>query len=597
MSDTLVYDMSMTQEASPSIFVKKDMLTLMDTQNGIYNGGQCIIDTSQLANSNKYVDYRNAYLTMPMVLTLVNTQAPVDGGGYQPDANRDYCAVGLKNNFASIIHSMTLDYAGVTILQQTAMCQMFQNFTLMTTLSLQDVMLNGPTIGFFPDTAASVSTSSTSDAPEGTIPCVYNNKNGLGQSPVVVPLDTEEASTLSDGFNFAVGNIGFARRQQTQLVGNTLRNVKNVQNGYYSMLSAEYPGLFYQIQAIIRLRDIHPFFNQVPLLKGVFFRLTLNLNQTTQTFVSTLPTGEPGNTNYEPGIMRNTAQSVPLGGVSMIMMASTLRQATNTETFQGNLVVAPNGSINLASQSVASTYISALCVGNRPIDAQTLSIYSKLGFPSPQSNLSASVQLNVPAYTFAPSYEESYLASPSKTILYTDIYQYTTPVATGGGSFNFLITNGIANIKSVLILPFFTSSGTQVTSQKPWQSPFDPAGCGPTSPAAHISNFNVVIAGQNMIYNTQKYSYEQYLNQLQGVNSVNGNLINGLTSSLVSQTDFDQEYCYYYIDCSRGLPIDEAVPKSVMIQGENSSLNAVQYVVFIEYGIQVTVDVLTGSRI
>jgi hypothetical protein len=281
----------------------------------------------------------------------------------------------------------------------------------------------------------------------------------------------------------------------------------------------------------------------------------------------------------------------------MIMIASANKETTNQETSTGDIVVCPNGAINLASQSVSSTYISALCVGNRPIDAQTLSIYSKLGFPSPQSNLSASVQLNVPAYTFAPSYEESYLASPSKTILYTDIYQYTTPVATGGGSFNFLITNGIANIKSVLILPFFTSSGTAVTSQKPWQSPFDPAGCGPTSPAAHISNFNVVIAGQNMIYNTQKYSYEQYLNQLQGVNSVNGNLINGLTSSLVNQMDFYQEYCYYYVDCSRGLPIDEAVPKSVMIQGENSSLNAVQYVVFIEYGIQVTVDVLTGSRI
>jgi hypothetical protein len=595
MSDTLVYDMSMTQEASPSIFVKKDMLTLMDTQNGIYNGGQCIIDTSQLANSNKYVDYRNAYLTMPMVLTLVNATAPLPAGQYQPNVNKDYCAVGLKNNFASIIHSMTLDYAGVTILQQTAMCQMFQNFTLMTTLSLQDVMLNGPTIGFFPDTAASVSTG---DEDSGSSGIVSNNRNSLGQAPVVVPTATAGSQTLAEnGLSLGVGNAGFAKRQEGLLVGNTLMNVKNVQNGYYSMLSTAYPGLFYQIQAIIRLRDIHPFFNQVPLLKGVFFRLTLNLNQTTQTISSVPPTGTSGTDAYVAGSLQSTAQSVPLGGVSMIMIASAEKEQTNSETSDGDIVVCPNGGINLASGSTSSTYISALCVGNRPIDAQTLSIYSKLGHPSPQSNLSASVQLNVPAYTFAPSYEESYLASPSKTILYTDIYQYTTPVATGGNSFNFLITNGIANIKSVLILPFFTSSGTLVTSQKPWQSPFDPAGCGPTSPAAHISNFNVVIAGQNMIYNTQKYSYEQYLNQLQGVNSVNGNLINGLTSSLVNQNDFYQEYCYYYVDCSRGLPIDEAVPKSVMIQGENSSMNDVQYVVFIEYGIQVTVDVLTGSRI
>ena len=566
MSDTLVYDMSMTQEASPSIFVKKDMLTLMDTQNGIYNGGQCIIDTSQLANSNKYVDYRNAYLTMPLMLTCVNTAIDASGNYMaQPDPNVNYMAIGLKNNFASIIHSMTLDYAGVTILQQTAMCQMFQNFTLMTTLSLQDIQLNGPTIGFFPDTAGAVVITSTG--------ATSNNRNGGGIAPIVKANPNGGAADVLE----SISNEGFAARQKRLLAGNMMSVTKNLVDQFYSMLITGTEGLAYQIQAVIRLRDLHPFFNQIPLLKGVFFRLTLNLNQTTQKI------GVNGST------VTNTEQNVPLGGVSMIMFAAKGTASTNMVDASGNVLFANEGSAELAN----GTYQVALCVGQKPIDALTNQVFSKIG-NAPVSKLAASVQLNVPSYTFAPSYEESYLASPSKTILYTDIFQYTTPVATN--TFNFLITNGIANIKSVLILPFFAQTGTAVTGQMPWQDPFDPAGCGPTS-QAHIGNFNVVIAGQNMIYNTQKYSYEQYLNQLQGVNSVNGNLINGLTSSLVNQGDFEKEYCYYYVDCSRGLPIDEAVPKSVMIQGENMSTVNVQYVVFIEYGIQVTVDVLTGSRI
>ncbi len=70
--DTLVYDMSSMSEGTPSIFVKKDWLNILDNQNGNYAGNQSVIDTSQLANSNKYRNYREAYLAVPMVLTASN---------------------------------------------------------------------------------------------------------------------------------------------------------------------------------------------------------------------------------------------------------------------------------------------------------------------------------------------------------------------------------------------------------------------------------------------------------------------------------------------------------------------------------------------
>ena len=112
-----------------------------------------------------------------------------------------------------------------------------------------------------------------------------------------------------------------------------------------------------------------------------------------------------------------------------------------------------------------------------------------------------------------------------------------------------------------------------------------------------MKNFNVVVAGQNMVYNQIQRAYEQFNNHLHGVNSVNAGLVDGMSSGLVNYWDFLQMYGYWYINCARQLPIDEAVPKSVSLQGTNNLKKALKLYVFIEYGVQVNVDVLTGARV
>jgi hypothetical protein len=158
-----------------------------------------------------------------------------------------------------------------------------------------------------------------------------------------------------------------------------------------------------------------------------------------------------------------------------------------------------------------------------------------------------------------------------------------------------LITNGIAGLKSVLVLPFYTTAANAGIS--PILSPFDVAGTGPTSPLCLLNNFNVVVSGQNMIYNTQRYSYEQFMNQLLGANSVNGSLTDGVNSSLIGQLDFEMEYCYHWVNCSRMLPVEEPVPKSVSIIGQNQSAKALDLFVFCEYGVEVAIDCLSGARV
>lgn len=570
--DTLVYDMSSMSEGTPQVFVKKDWLNILDNQNGNYNGNQCVIDTSQLANSNKYMNYREAYLAVPMVLTASKTTAGATAiitDPTQTATSIDY-AFGLKNWFGSIIHSFTLDYNGTTIIQQTPYVGMWNTFRLLTTLSKQDVITNGAQMGFYPDDPLSWGFSSAgNNAGKGT----YNNIDALAFPTV---------SGRFGGYN--TGNEGFLRRQQyimydpNALSGGGASGAQTLGDAYSSLLSEagaiqQYKSyvaktatsIQYNIMAIIQLKHIHNFFQNVPLLKGVFMKMTLNLNQ------SSLTVGQANG-----GVLGTVPLTInsPLGGVSPIMIASASTASGSSAGF------------DFDDATATSVMTVSLAVGNKPI------VPSQVGIVG---GLLPNVQLYVPAYTFNPSFEDAYLSSPVKTVVYTDIYQYQVNSVSSGAQFNQLLTNGIANIKSVLIVPFLTSTANAGIS--PIASPFCGDGAGTTAPLGLLTNFNVVVAGQNMIYNTERYSYEQFMNQLQGANAVNADMTDGLTSSLIDKLGFENEYCYYYVDCSRMLPVEEAVPKSVSIIGTNSCAKELQFFCFIEYGVQVSIDVLTGARV
>lgn len=556
--DSLVYDMASASEGSASIFVKKDWLNILDNQNGNYRGNQSVIDTSQLANSNKYMNYREAYLAVPMVLTLTGDALPAPA---TPATSMDY-AVGLKNWFGSIVHSFTLDVGGTTIIQQTPYSGLWNTFKLMTSLSWNDVATSGASLGFFPDNALSVSFSAAATT-EGI--GTANNQNALA-FPVVT-------GTLN---SFDVANEGLLRRQQyinydpaglscpggaafstflsaaacSSLYKSHVFTKTNAATGVYQVA----------IMAIIELKHLHSFFQNVPLLKGVFMRATLNLNQP-----------EVVGASGAGSILSITSTNSPLGGVVPIMIASTR---------------ASNGS---ASMVAATSFIVSLAVGNTCLSSAQVAAGAAV------SPFTSSINLYVPAYTFNPVYEQAYLSSPVKRIVYTDIYQYVVNGVAAGATFNNLITNGIAGIKSVLVLPYYTAAANGGTA--PIQSIFDPAGAGPTSPLVLLNNFNVVVSGQNMIYNTQRYSYEEWMNQLSGCCAVNAGLTDGLTSGLISQLGFEMEYCYHWVNCSRMLPVEEPVPKSVSIIGQNQAARAIDLYVFVEYGVEVAIDVLTGSRV
>jgi len=349
-------------------------------------------------------------------------------------------------------------------------------------------------------------------------------------------------------------------------------------------------------------------------------KMTMNLNNASSTIYCA--TSVSSGSVFTPRALLCSSTQVATGGINPILISSPICAAPPAANGTGSIQYA--GSYNLfpkagigASLCGSFGYTVNLSVGSVCLNSTLVNA----GIGITTGNLSKSIYLYIPAYTFNPPFEQAYLSAPTKVIKYTDIYQYQVLNIPAGQQFNNLLTNGIANIKSVLIIPFYSSTNTSIATQYTpttvgfpsgipvngntgflngvpvWQSPFDTAGTGTTSPLIFLTNFNVQISGQNAIYNVQKYAFEQFNNQLYGQNSVNGGLTDGLVSGLIGRKEFDMNYCYYYVNVERMLPVEETVPKSVQILGNNLSGKAIDLYCFIEYGNEVKIDALTGARV
>lgn len=687
MSDKLVYDLALEVEGSPSIFIRKDWINILDNMTSNYTANQSVIDTSQLSNSNKYMSYREAYFLIPMTLTLASLQAPTEinlevssitnngaqflpaSGGADFDRYAD-SAIGLKSWFGNIIHSFTVDMNGSTIIQQTPFINMWNCFKLNTSLSYQDILTQGTTIGYYLDDAETfeyyditkvtdnngnvVSTSVLSTGVVYSAGAPIETVNGTGASN---NSNRYSANTLMNqgfqGLRGGLGNTGFMERQKWICFDPLGKTGKNFEVGSYNNSSSSYGNLIktsqleamwksyiavkrdqvvndagaqttcgllsINITACVYLKHIHSFFNMCPLLKGVFCKMTMNLNNSASTVIvgcnidainttdSDIPTGL-----YSVPVQSSTA----IGGVNPMMLASINSNNGANGLIQVNpLKATANGLVSITQPYRMSLSVGAVCLDN---------LTTSLAGYSTNPAQCKSVYLYIPAYTFNAPFEKSYISSPVKTIKYTDVYQYQIQNVSSGSNVNSLLTNGIANIKSVLILPFHSSNGVSVssgsgalgalptgtnvgTSLSPnssflsgvpvYASVYDPAGCGPTSPLCHFTNFNVQVSGQNAIYNLQLRLFEQFNHNLAGVNSVNGGLTDGICSSMLDKQAFDLEYCYYYVNVERMLPVEQVVPKSVQLVGTSQSSKDVDLIAFIEYGAEVKVDVLTGARV
>jgi hypothetical protein len=308
---------------------------------------------------------------------------------------------------------------------------------------------------------------------------------------------------------------------------------------------------YYYYDCVIPLRDL-PFFESLPMIRGSMIEITLNLNQ----FDILLTTGVAASP------LVTVANKTLLGDTVPVMIVGDL----------------PVESVTTLSMRVASNY-----------DHVT---NSSVKHPSRKE-----CRLYVPVYTMEQEiYQPQYLAWGTKKVVYEDYYLKQIKDVSQG-DFNYVLTNAASRMKRLLIIPMLSESSNGNANFKltPRTSPFstEPS----TTSPYYIDKYNVKLSANNVYPEDLNLDYNHYLNELNGNYALNANMETGSTSSLISMIDYNSIYGYILTDLSRRNKIDDNMPLSVEIRGRLNSPKTLDFLCYIIYEKDITIDIVTGAII
>ena len=556
MCDQLVYQLSSRNDLMESVMTKKELVYIQDQNGSAYNG-TVTFESSSISNSGKFADWTNAFIVIPYV---VQFQAPAN---LNAEMNR-FC-LGMKSGWWHLIHAMSVDLNGINIIQLTSFLNLYASYKCMTSWSYTDMFKNGESVGFWKDSVDSFRFQSAAGV--GGVGATNNTLQQIGagigaagngqlQQLSVTGTGAWDAQTIAYGYNegllrrclansYMFGDGGaatdataFLTQAQASQVGLCYHG-RTAPDGIY----------FWRYNAVIRLRDISDFFdNKVPLHRGGVYRFTINYNACNMTITPAAAYGV-----VTPSAVVQTA-----GQTNPWMFTS--NASNNPNTLLNNRILPIVSGINISGAAGSSSI--------------------------------SSCRLYIPLYTLNEAYEEQLLSlNPEKTIQYKDIYQYTITGTAASGSFNALVTNGLAKPITVVLIPFDSTGYSGVSSLT---TPFSSTP-STTDPYMLVRNFNIQVSGINVFAQNVDYSFVEFQSELSKINAVNGNCTTGLTSGLISQHDYERGYCYLVADLSRQYSSDDFVPKSILVSGTNASNKPVTYYVFVEYARTVTINLATGN--
>jgi len=498
---------------------------------------------------------------VPLVVTTVNT-------GSTANSAENAFMTSLKNGYHQLINSMSVEITNCQVVSLTNFSNLDINYKLLTTCSREDELNLLPSINFHKDTAESIMYQGVADAVgigeyNNVIkPSMWTSENGWGKTGWNSNSGRLQRmlNTSFDPVNAPYGSGG------TKLVNENA--TKAVGKNYYTYLASNTDNVHY-ITATIPLKIIHDLFRKMPLVKGAYVRLILNLNTQCQSVITI------ANTKYSTYATTSLNQTFPL----MISPMAT----TNGFVLNGTTSITTG--IGIAKSYNTTTSYS------HPIS--TCRFYAKM-------------------CEMTPTAEEAYLSAvPTKTILYNDILSYQSLNNASGSNVSQILTNGVSRPRYLLIVPQLagaingsananlTTSYTAGVGQlgTPMNSPFS-SSPATTAPHASITNLNVLVSGQTIYQSNYTYGFESWLQEVRGSNALNGGISLGLSSGLLSQNDWENGYRFIYVDLSRRIsqPNDD-ISRSLQVIFTNSANFACDYYFIVGYEKSITISTSTGSLI
>ena len=568
-------------------FSDKEYVFIEDLQRGTYAGGQNVsFDLNQLGLTNKYSNWEEGFVTIPLVGTVHCPNAV--GNAFTAELSNAYI-MSLKNGYHQLINSLKVSISNNEIVNTQTLHNLKIHYDILSSWSDADVK----TIGGFMNFCGP-------DNPESEEYYSAANSNGLGCcNNRIVSKDPGVTWSPHQGYGaFDDGNTSRRLRMQNTSFDISTANGNNslsgtfINNNALSTIGKNYvlnsistaalvtptEPIVYYIVATIPLKEIHSIFKNLHLTKNMYMKLEFNFNTNFTTLFTF--TAQGNNPTYASFVNSGAPPCCPY----VISPIGTALASSSTNV---------TGLKNSATQVSFQTQLQ--------IGKATISGYAS----TYQNPIMTACRIYVPLYTMSPSQEEKYLSSiPEKTIIFEDHSYSNTSLSAiqkDKSVLNAQLFSSMSRVRGILLIPLMSSisatgHGGALNLGSPLLSPF--SGCG-TVPYGRVSNFNVLINGRNHFSQNVNYGWEMYYNEvMKSKGTIFGNAMSGLKSGLLDQHTWETNHCYVFVDLSRWESIaEDNAPKNIGLQFTNSSNVTCDYHCFLMYEKEITVNTSTGMLV
>jgi len=578
-------------------FIKKEWSNkIYDTNTSAnYTSNQIIFDSTPLASSGALPNYQEGLIMLPY---SIKCEGKLDNGNLTNFTTgndlpyTDYI-LGIKNSNVSFVNSVSVNVNNIDIIQGVPLTNAYLNFIQHSELSLDDEFLNSPLTGYAKDNSSSWYYN-TPTVPNATSTVLTGDSRGCGLGNncnfgLVNAFDTND--TYNEGMLKRQKLFSRFNAEKTAVIGDIEQSsgrsfVRNTPTAKY---------MYYH--CYIRLKDLCPnFFNNLPMSYGLKIKITLTLNNNISFQFSK---DNAGNIVYDYSKFSNpTSSTNPLmlsasyntiksqTGTKFIPTSAADATAENTASEAGSYGFEITRS-NFNSSLVPCGSSSIPCVATT-IYTVTMKLGGFVGLDIPKQQC----ELYVPSYNFNEKYEQEYLSvsNRKKRFYYTEL-EYQSFVVAPGATFNPQLSSSCVRPKRLILIPILHTD--ENFGLNPMSSPFttEPS---TTSPCL-IQAFNCRIGNNNLYANNIDYSYDHYLQQLNGSTGVNANIMNGLASSRINLVDWQNNYGYIVCDLSRRSPGSDETAVTIGVTGRLVSKKKIEIHAFIEREKWLEIDVITGE--
>jgi hypothetical protein len=320
----------------------------------------------------------------------------------------------------------------------------------------------------------------------------------------------------------------------------------------------------YYSVAHLPLNLLSDFFSKLPLVKGAFIKITLNLNCNTKTTMEIDAQGRFTSVSSSSQFGQVPYQISPIGDGNGLNIAS-ITPVTKMEL-----------SIGVARNSINSS--------GTTFSHPTLS----------------SVRVYAALYDLTPQVESMYLSKmPTKVIKYKDFLSFQTLNISPNSNFNQILTNSISRGRRLIGVPQIAAAFNYAGNGgviAPANSPFSTS--PNTTANGAITNFNVLVSGTNLWQQNLNYSSENFIHELRKTSAINDGLSLGMSSGLINQLEYEAGYRFIVADLSRTpSEASDNIAKSIQVIGSNTSGVPIDILWFLEFEREIEIDIGSGNLI